>query len=371
MKPESSKIFNIAFVARSTLFSSPGGDTVQIEMTAKYLRKLGNSVRVFTTNETIPYHEFDLLHYFNLTRPADILNHIDRSGIPFFLSPIHLDLQEYERKNRTGIQGFIARNFSSSRIEYLKCIARYVRNGEKINSWTYILKGHNASMKYILKKCASILPNSQSELNRIEKAFHYSGAAHIIPCGVDLDIFHHSDNERQENLVLCVGRVEGRKNQLHLIKALNNTDYELVIIGNPSPNHKGYYEECKRIAGSNVRFIENIEHAHLIQYYQKAKVHVLPSWFETVGLSSLEAASCGAHIVVCDKGDVMDYFNGNAWYCSPDDEKSIFHAVNLAASAPLSSIMREKIVSEYNWEIAASKTLDAYKSLLPNPEIAG
>ncbi|MES2478316.1 MAG: glycosyltransferase family 4 protein [Bacteroidota bacterium] len=358
------KPLNIGFVSRSTLYSSPGGDTVQIEMTAKYLNRLGQNVKVFRSDEIIDYKEFDVFHFFNITRPADMLNHVLKSQKPFFISPIYLDLDEFETRNRKGVQGLIARILNSSRLEYLKCIARYMRNGEKVNSWQYFLLGHFNSMQKLLKKCNAILPNSFSEYQRIQNHFEYKGDYEVIPCGVDTEIFEVAVPQKDENLILCIGRIEGRKNQLSLIRALYNTNYQLVIIGNPSPNHKAYYEACKKAANERVTFIENIEQKELIKYYQKAKVHVLASWFETVGLSSLEAAFCNCNIVVCNKGDVSDYFKENVWYCSPDNEEDILRAVNEAMNAPLSDMMKNEIQEKYTWEIAAKKTLEAYQSYL-------
>lgn len=355
---------HIGFVSRSTLYSSPGGDTVQIDKTAKYLQRMGHQVTVFTSTDHINYDEFDLFHFFNITRPADILSHVSKTSKPFFISPIFLDLQEYERKNRKGIHRLFTSILSSSRIEYLKCIARFVRNGEKVNSWEYLRLGHYNSMKKLLEKCTAILPNSHSEFNRIQQYFSYDRASAVVPCGVDLEVFDFPSIPKDEKLVLCIGRIEGRKNQLALIKALAKTDFHLVIIGNPSPNHMGYYEACKNAANERVTFIENIEQQELIQFYQRAKVHVLPSWFETVGLSSLEAAFCNCNIVVCDKGDVTDYFKNNVWYCSPDDENSILHSVQAAAKAPASELMQQFIRNNYTWEIAAQKTLEAYLSFL-------
>lgn len=358
------KPLNIAFISRSTLFSSPGGDTIQIQMTAKYLKALGNIVHIYTSNEKIVYKEFDLLHFFNITRPADILPHISKANKPFFISPIYLDLSEYERRNRKGIQGFITRYFSPSRVEYLKCLVRHFRNGEKINSWNYIFAGHNNSIKSILSKCAAILPNSYSEYHRIQNTLGYTGAYAIVPCGVDLEIFETMITKKDQNLVLCVGRIEGRKNQLLLIRALKNTPYKLIIIGNPSPNHQAYYDECKKAANENVTFIENIEQSALISYYNQAKVHVLASWFETVGLSSLEAAFCRCNIVICDKGDAKEYFQNNAWYCNPESESEILEAVTNAINAPDTNIFENEIRVHYNWEVAAQKTLAAYQSLV-------
>lgn len=352
--PKSNKQNRIAFIARSTLYSSPGGDTIQIERTADYLGKLGWQVTIFKTNEVIAYNQFDLFHYFNLTRPADMLYHIQKTDKPFFVSPIYLELNEFERKARRGVIGMVTKTLPDSSVEYLKCVGRYVMNGEKIRSWYYLLNGHKSSMNKILRKCAAIFPNSHSEYERIHKAFGYNGPYDIVPCGVDLEIFDlPAKVKRQPNLILCVGRIEARKNQLSLIRALHDTEFDLVIIGNPSPNHKAYYESCKNASNGKVTFIENIDQSDLMDYYQKAKVHVLPSWFETVGLSSLEAAFCGCNIVVSDKGDVKEYFRNNAWYCNPEQTDSILKAITEAATAPADHALQDRIRADYNWHRVA------------------
>lgn len=48
----------------------------------------------------------------------------------------------------------------------------------------------------------------------------------------------------------------------------------------------------------NIQYIESVENSKLYQLYKVCKVSVLPSWFETPGLVSLEAAAMGCNIVV-------------------------------------------------------------------------
>ena len=73
----------ILMVSRETLFSSPGGDTTQIINTAKYLRLLGCNVDIEIKALT-NYSQYDLIHFFNIARPDDILVHVTRSKLPFF-----------------------------------------------------------------------------------------------------------------------------------------------------------------------------------------------------------------------------------------------------------------------------------------------
>ena len=66
----------VAFIARSSLFTAKGGDTVQVQQTAKYMKELNVQADIRLTHEKINYEEYDLLHFFNLIRPAGILPHI-------------------------------------------------------------------------------------------------------------------------------------------------------------------------------------------------------------------------------------------------------------------------------------------------------
>jgi glycosyltransferase involved in cell wall biosynthesis len=340
---------------------------VQIESTAKYLRQLDVTVDVRLCNEKIDYAPYDLIHFFNIIRPGDILKHIRKSRKPFVVSTIFVDFSEYEKSNRTGLLKIIASVFSSDQLEYLKSLARWIRNGEQIQSRDYLWKGHKNAVRYVAGKASLLLPNSQNEYQRFSKHYHISSAYRIIYNGVDPEVFSQekTGHSRNEKLVLCAARIEGKKNQLNLIKALNNTEYKLYLIGKPAPNHLEYYEACKRIAASNIHFIGFQPQETLTKYYQEAKVHVLPSWNETCGLSSLEAAYNGCNIVITDKGDTIEYYGENAWYCDPGDISSIFEAVDKAAKAPCNNTrLLQKIEELYNWEKAASDTNEAYKVVL-------
>lgn len=356
----------ILFISRATLYKDKGGDTIQIVNTARYLEKLGAEVTIRLCNETIEYSKFDLIHFFNIIRPADILHHMDRSAKPFVVSTIYVDYSEYEKDERKGPAGILFKIFSSDSIEYLKVIARFIVNGEKIVSPNYLLLGQKKAVKKIISRSNLLLPNSYNEYKRLSTDYNITKTFKVIPNGIDTSLFNEkSGNEvRRENLVICVGRIEGRKNQFNLIKALNGTGFQLVIIGSPSANQVKYYEKCREIAASNVSFVENIAQEKLIDYYKAAKVHVLPSWFETTGLSSLEAAAMGCNIVITDKGDTREYFENYAYYCDPGSPQSIFDAIAKAASDGISSELQKKIFKQYTWSHAAKLTLEAYKVII-------
>jgi glycosyltransferase involved in cell wall biosynthesis len=209
------------------------------------------------------------------------------------------------------------------------------------------------------------LPNSQSEYNRLKKDFPCAGSYSIIPNAVDTAVFKFNEKvSRCDDKVLCVARFEPKKNQLNLIKALSNTPYQLTLAGNIAPNHTAYYKRCKKEAGPNVTFLESPPQEKIVSLYQSHKVHVLASWFETTGLSTLEAAACGSNIVITNKGDTVEYFGTNACYCDPDSPESIKAAIDQAAEQPVNKVFMERIKRNYNWMLTAHKTLAAYQQFL-------
>lgn len=359
---------NILMIVRATFFSSPGGDTVQVNSTAKYLRLLGVQVDVLVTTEVINYSNYDLIHFFNIIRPDDILPHIFKSGLPYVVSTIFVDYGEYEKQNRTGLIGVLAGIVDSDRLEYIKTLARFVKNGDRIKSMYYLINGHARSIKYIAKNAAILLPNSHSEYKRFIISYGQGNRYIKVPNAIDVSTFDNSvlPNEAFRDHIICVGRIEGRKNQLNLLLALKETNYKVTIIGRPSPNHLSYYNRCLEIIESNENFkiVEHVDHVELSSIYQAARVHILPSWFETTGLSSLEAAYMDCNIVVTKKGDTEEYFNEMAHYCDPDNLESIRLAVDDAFNSAVNQELKKKIREEFIWEKAAEETLKAYKQTI-------
>lgn len=356
----------VLFIARNNLYSYPGGDTVQIINTAKFLKKCKVDVDILLSNEKVRYDSYDILHFFNIIDPEDILGHILKSNKPFVVSTIYVDYSEYDKNHRRGFVGLLAKWIPKTSVEYLKTLAKYIIKGEKISTSYFFIKGHKKSIQYILKRASCILPNSISEYKRLVNDFGIECSFLIVPNAIDKELFNGNNiiNDRKENLVLCIARIEGIKNQLNLIKAISNTSVQLLLIGRESANQKRYVSQCKLAAGHNVTFLPFVSQTELIKYYKQAKVHVLPSWFETTGLSSLEAAAMGCNIVVTDKGDVREYFGDLAYYCEPDSPDSIALAIQSALQNEVNGALQEKVHKEYTWEKAAEQTLAAYKKVL-------
>ena len=132
---------------------------------------------------------------------------------------------------------------------------------------------------------------------------HYT----VVPNGIARELFYplpapnlgFQKEYGLQGFVLQVGRIQAAKNQLGLIQALADTTFPIVFVGQPLPSEANYVERCHDLGKQrgNVHFVSPKSAQELAGIYAMAAVHVLPSWRETPGLVSLEAAAAGCRIV--------------------------------------------------------------------------
>lgn len=363
----------VLFQSRTTVFSAPGGDTVQLLKTREYLEKLGVEVDIAETLEP-DLSAYDLVHVFNLMRVQEAwlqVRNARRQGKPVALSTIYGLYTEYEQKARGGLFGVVARHSGPYMLEYLKIAARCITSGELHKGALSVLgQGYYRTLKKTVAGVDVFLPNSDSEMARVAREMNLADPPYVaVPNAVDTEVFDYdevdtSGLEDYESCLVCAARIEGRKSQLNLVRAMQDLPYQLLIIGQPSPNHMAYYEQVRAEAGDNVVFIGAVEHAELARYYKVARASALISWMETPGLSSLEAAAMRCNLVITPKGDTRDYFGDFAAYCEPDDVASIRQAVIQAMEQPFDEALRQHVLDHYTWDKTAAATLKGYQMAL-------
>ncbi len=344
---------------------------VQMLKTKEYLEKLGVTVDISLEFEP-DLKDYDIVHLFNLMEPQDIylqMRNARRQGKKIALSTIYGLYTEFERKARGGLFQKIANVLSAYQIAWIKALIKHYKE-KRMHKGVYkmLFKGYYGLMKDIVKNTDIFLPNSVSEMQRVQREFGLKDFRYrSIPNAIDKALFSEGKNadvptkyEDFKDCILCAARIEGRKSTLNLIRAVKNTDYRLVLAGKESQNQKEYVNQVHTEAGENVTFLGPVPHEDLTELYATAKVHALVSWMETPGLSSLEAAAMGCNIVVTTKGDTRDYFGDYAFYCEPDDVDSIRKAIDTAFNTPVNPDLRRIVLEKYTWEKTAEETLSAY-----------
>lgn len=360
---------------------NPGGDQVKLEATAHALRTT-QGVDARTSTEAEPdLTGFDAVHLFGLVRPQETwlqARNAHRQGKPIFLSTVYCDVWEFERVARSGPVGWIARHSNRDVIEALKAAGRGVNNREwSRGSLSLFLRGFSRMQREVVALSSLLLPDSHSEWLRVARDLGLDPAdsrVTVVPNGFDAETLRPATVDGSplahlaqfKDCVLCVARLEGRKNQPNLIEAVRDTDITLVLAGPATANQGRYVQRVKDAAASldNVHVLGAITPEEKACLYSLARVHVLASWMETTGLSSLEAAVAGCSIVVTPNGDTREYFGDDAEYCDPGSPSSIRDAIFRARAREPSPALDRRIRTEYTWERSAEATYLAYTRLL-------
>lgn len=359
-----------------------GGDSVQVTKTKEAMERSGVAVDTLCKR---PLDEYDIVHLFNLITPDTYLNWsaMRKKGIPTVISPIYWPMDEFLAKGwcpsgyrladpilrsafrRKTIALMYDRVRNTARAESDQAVAQLRRKAANPETW-----------KTILSSCRMVLPNSEAEAAVLMRRLGVKQEKMItVPNGVSDTYFCAESKDslssiQKRNHILSVARIEDRKNSLRLIKAASKIAIPLTLIGHSSMNSP-YMRSCQHAARKGeVRFVSQMETESpgLISAYADASVHALVSWFETPGLSSLEAAAAGCRIVTTDRGSTREYFGDLVHYADPSDVGSIARAIENALEdkehAQKRRLLKERLLKYYTWENAARMTIKGYERAL-------
>jgi len=360
-----------------------GGPSTRVQETKQKLEELGLSVDI-TDEEKPDVSGYDLVHIFNLW---PILSSVDNAtnklewlrdqGIPIVLSTIYLSLSEL-----AWVVQALPRIFLPNRTaDEIDMDIKAVLNGENIID-TPLRLGNNEFIEGIFTSAQDcigyadlVIGLSNYEIRQLKKIGALNKPYRVVHNAVNPKPYHNADGTEffekfgLRDYVLCIGRIEWRKNQLMLAYALKDLDIPLVFIGKEMD--PGYASLVRSFAGKNAHFIGEIEHADslLASAYAGAKVFCLPSWSEGAPISALEAAAAGVPMVLSNRSGEIEYFGDAAWYCDPMDPSDIKEKVLTALNAGDLNIkhhaqIMERLSSDLSLEQSMKDTITAYSEAL-------
>jgi glycosyltransferase involved in cell wall biosynthesis len=143
-----------------------------------------------------------------------------------------------------------------------------------------------------------------------------------------------------------------------------NKDIKLVFVGRKSNKHAEYISlfEQELASCSWIVHKDYMSYSSMPAIYRYAKVCVSASWFETTGLTLLEALFMNTN-AVSSSNRAQEILGEFCTYCKPENISSITDALKVEYLR-----IRPKIPTdfrkEYTWENTAKKTLEIYNKVL-------
>jgi glycosyltransferase involved in cell wall biosynthesis len=371
-------------LGRPGLFETFGGDRVQIEYTAGELKKLGVEVTIKTGLDFNP-SSYDLVHVFQLDWNPDCSFQIAKAkkyGKPVVFSTIHHSIAEVKRFDDEYVFDFrrVSKYLFKDQFkrDLFKNLYRSLFDPALFPITVYCaFAGLKNVYSKALKMADIILVQTKAEAEDLAKTFGPTPKWVIVHNGVGESFLKDLSGLKNpfnfNNYIMCVGRIEPRKNQLNLIKAVKKVrsdlgvDVKLVLVGAKSKHkHFEYYMLFDKELKENtwIKHINYIPNNDMPVYYKFAKVVVLASWFETTGLTGVEALICGTNSVASGER-VKEYLGTLSSYCDPGNADSIGEAIKKEYLAPRPDISAN-LRNLYTWKTAAKTTFEVYKELLNN-----
>ena len=378
------KIMRILLVNHGTAGDWGGGDGVQMRETAKRLAQRGHQA-VVVNSDRPDVRGFDIVHLFNCRALASLEQQMQvcqAANVPVVVSPIWVSISRAIWGSRgsfgllnQAIQAGVRDDTAGMKSLKKRKLAVQVADGFVQATGECDFDNHYQAIGELLNQADGLLPNSWLELQAVRSDLQWSGDCfEIAHYGVDPRKFLDADPEpfRQFSgiktpFVLQAGRIEPAKNQAMLCWALCNTDLPIVLIGG-SDHWPAYADLCRQISGDRLCVIDHIQQELLASAYAASAVHVLPTWMETCGLVTLEAALSGTPVVGSTFGHELEYLQQDCWYCDPADPQSIHRAVLAAIKAgrqherPIK--LKSRVLTDFNWEQAAEATDRLYRRVL-------
>jgi glycosyltransferase involved in cell wall biosynthesis len=133
----------------------------------------------------------------------------------------------------------------------------------------------------------------------------------LVENGVDTEMFAPSPRQADRLRVLYVGLLTPRKGVIDLfsassILARQGVDHELWLVGGTPTEGYEAERQVRQAAASldHVRWLGERPHEDMPGLLAEVDIFCLPSWWEAMPLSVLEAMSCGLPVVATHVGDV-------------------------------------------------------------------
>lgn len=191
--------------------------------------------------------------------------------------------------------------------------------------------------------------------------------------GVDTSFFAPAEEKEPGSYILYTGRLETRKGVMTLIESARYVcakypQTKFVLTGRGSTE-----KHLRKMVSSlgleqNIHFAGYVDLNTLLKYYQGAIIYVLPSFYEALPASLLQAMSCGISPVATDvEGTSELIIDGeNGLLVPPGNPEKLAETIltlleDEGRRKRIGANAREYIVNNYDWGIVTEKLERAYQ----------
>ena len=208
-----------------------------------------------------------------------------------------------------------------------------------------------------------------SNFTKDEIIFHTKIVSNITVIKNGIEKFWKSNKSYKDSkIILYVGNIRKHKNVKLLIKAFNEINiksYKLLLVGKID-----YYMKKNNFNKSNIEFIGELNRVELLEYYNNARLLVLPSIYEGFGFTPLESMACDCPALVSDSGAIKEVCKDGVFYFDLENEddlkNKILYLLNNEQVCDELINKGKEVVKQYDWFKTVHETIKKIDKLLVN-----
>lgn len=229
----------------------------------------------------------------------------------------------------------------------------------------------------VLNNADVITAVSYSCLREIKHFVGKKKPMYVIGNGVDTNYFKPNENiERERSVILYTGRLDSRKGVVDLITSAKYVckyypEAKFILTGKgPNEGHIRRQISNLNLSG-NVTLAGFVSREELLQLYQSCTMYVLPSYYEGLPTTLLEAMACGLPSIATDvdgSSEVISH-GKNGLLVPPKCPKALSEGIqelleNKPKREDIGSCGREHVRNNYDWSKIADNAATIYNSII-------
>jgi glycosyltransferase involved in cell wall biosynthesis len=225
--------------------------------------------------------------------------------------------------------------------------------------------------KLVWEKAYEVTANSIGLKKLAQKT--WDGDISVICNGIDTEQFRPKEKPHSGKIILLtVSRLIKRKGVRYIIRAMpdilkKHKSVELHVIGD-GPEKADLMKLAEKLGvKSSVKFIGYVQHNKLPRHYQGADIFILPSQFEGMSNTILEAMACGLPVITTNTGGTKELINDNGIvirkYSMQDIADAVIKLIGDKATMQSMSQNSRKIALDYSWKAVAEQYHKLYKEV--------
>lgn len=203
----------------------------------------------------------------------------------------------------------------------------------------------------------TVVTNSLFSARILQNMYHRP--VKTIRLGIDTDLFTASSFE-PENYLLCVGALIRQKGYRFLIESLALVEKKVrpvfwIVANHIDIEERAIIERMADQLGVSIKIETVTDNQRLVEIYNRAKLFIYAPYDEALGLTPLEAMSCGTSVVAVGEGGVRETVPNRpgAWLVERDAHQFAEQVSNILQAqnvSPFADQNRDYVCQNWQWE---------------------